>query len=49
MALKKGRSRDKVVAINGHLDTVFPEGTDVEVKFKGDTLFAPGIGDDTRG
>jgi tripeptide aminopeptidase len=35
--------------IEGHLDTVFPEGTDVTVKQKGDTLFAPGIGDDTRG
>ena len=31
------------------MDTVFPEGTDVTVKIKNDTLFAPGIGDDTRG
>jgi acetylornithine deacetylase/succinyl-diaminopimelate desuccinylase-like protein len=31
------------------LDTVFPEGTDVKVKIKNDTLYAPGIGDDTRG
>jgi acetylornithine deacetylase/succinyl-diaminopimelate desuccinylase-like protein len=42
------------VVISGHLDTVFPEGTDVKVKR--DTaqdgsarLTAPGIGDDCRG
>ncbi|HKJ03616.1 MAG TPA: M20/M25/M40 family metallo-hydrolase, partial [Longimicrobiales bacterium] len=27
----------------------FPEGTDVAIRTHGDTLFAPGIGDDTRG
>ena len=48
MALKKGTKRDRTIAIDGHLDTVFPEGTDVSVKIKGDTLFAPGISDDTR-
>ena len=32
-----------------HLDTVFPEGTDVKVKRDGTKLMAPGIGDDTRG
>ena len=37
------------MALGGHLDTVFPEGTDVTVQQRGDTLFAPGIGDDTRG
>ncbi len=49
IALRRGTSRKKTVVIEGHLDTVFPEGTDVTVKQKGDTLFAPGIGDDTRG
>lgn len=49
IALRKGRGNGRVVALAGHLDTVFPEGTDVTVKQKGDTLFAPGIGDDTRG
>ena len=37
------------MAIGGHLDTVFPEGTDVTVRMRGDTLYAPGVGDDTRG
>ena len=39
----------RTVAIAGHLDTVFPEGTDVTIRARGDTLYAPGIGDDTRG
>jgi len=42
-------SDEKTVLIEGHLDTVFPIGTDVKVKMRGDTLFAPGVGDDTRG
>jgi len=50
LALRRGRGgSQKVVALDGHLDTVFPEGTDVTVRVRGDTLFAPGIGDDTRG
>jgi acetylornithine deacetylase/succinyl-diaminopimelate desuccinylase-like protein len=32
-----------------HLDTVFPEGTDVRVKREGTLLRGPGIGDDCRG
>ncbi|WP_055393969.1 M20/M25/M40 family metallo-hydrolase [Flagellimonas eckloniae] len=49
IGLKKGSEEGKVVALDAHLDTVFPEDTDVTVKQKGDTLYAPGIGDDTRG
>ena len=45
----EGSIGNKNIAINAHLDTVFPEGTDVKVQIKNDTLFAPGIGDDTRG
>ena len=37
------------VLIQAHLDTVFPEGTDVTVKREGTLLKAPGICDDTRG
>lgn len=37
------------VAVVAHLDTVFPEGTDVTVRREGAKLIAPGIGDDTRG
>lgn len=49
MALRKGTGNGKTILFEAHLDTVFPLETDVTVKVKGDTLFAPGIGDDTRG
>ena len=49
LALRKGRRGERRVVLGGHLDTVFPEGTDVTVRMVGDTLFAPGVGDDTRG
>jgi acetylornithine deacetylase/succinyl-diaminopimelate desuccinylase-like protein len=37
------------VVISAHLDTVFPEGTDVGVRRDGSRLHGPGIGDDCRG
>jgi tripeptide aminopeptidase len=37
------------VVIAAHLDTVFPEGTNVKVRREGTVLYAPGIGDDGRG
>src|SRR5699024_5919719 len=49
IGLRKGTQRDSVLALAAHLDTVFPEGTDVTVTQKGDTLFAPGISDGGRG
>jgi tripeptide aminopeptidase len=49
IALRKGQSGKKRVLLEAHMDTVFPEGTDVKVVKKGDTLYAPGIADDTRG
>ena len=38
-----------LLAVAAHLDTVFPEGTDVRVRREGTRLSAPGIGDDTAG
>ncbi|MGO4919783.1 M20/M25/M40 family metallo-hydrolase [Maribacter spongiicola] len=49
IGIKRGTEGGKVVILDAHLDTVFPEGTDVKVEKKGDTLYAPGVGDDTRG
>ncbi|MEO2159297.1 MAG: M20/M25/M40 family metallo-hydrolase, partial [bacterium] len=50
IALRKGSAPNaSTLVISGHLDTVFPEGTNVQVQQIGDTLRAPGIGDDTRG
>lgn len=37
------------VMLAGHLDTVFPEGTDVRTTRTGDRVAGPGIGDDCRG
>lgn len=49
IAERKGKKGDRTIGLDAHLDTVFPEETDVKVKIVGDTLKAPGIGDDTRG
>lgn len=50
IGLRKGTSgKGGLVGIDAHLDVVFPKGTDVRVRKVGDTLKAPGIGDDTRG
>lgn len=46
---RPGKDGSKVIAYAAHLDTVFPEGTDVTVKFEGDKMRAPGVGDNTRG
>jgi len=43
-----GAAGGPLLVVNAHLDTVFPEGTDVRVKRAGTRLSAPGIGDDTR-
>ncbi|WP_338426664.1 M20/M25/M40 family metallo-hydrolase [Sphingopyxis kveilinensis] len=50
IGVRRGRDRSKPpLVIGAHLDTVFPEGTDVRVRREGTRLFAPGIGDDARG
>jgi di/tripeptidase len=48
MGVRRGTGKGPLIAIAAHLDTVFPEDTDVKVKRKGTRLEAPGIGDDTR-
>ncbi len=48
IGLRRG-SGEGTLVLSAHLDTVFPEDTDVRIRQVGDTLFAPGIGDDTRG
>ena len=45
----RGNRPGPTLLLAGHLDTVFPEGTDVRVKREGTKLTAPGIGDDCRG
>ncbi|WP_375411652.1 M20/M25/M40 family metallo-hydrolase [uncultured Bradyrhizobium sp.] len=47
--LRKGSGSGPKLVVSAHLDTVFPEGTDVTVKEKDGVILAPGIGDDSRG
>jgi tripeptide aminopeptidase len=48
IAERPGRSASPVV-VAAHLDTVFPEGTDVRVRREGMRYYAPGISDNTSG
>ncbi|HWZ34343.1 MAG TPA: M20/M25/M40 family metallo-hydrolase [Bryobacteraceae bacterium] len=49
IGVRPGASAHPNVVFAAHLDTVFPEGTDVKVKRDGSVLKGPGIGDDCRG
>lgn len=46
---RPGRSEHPNLVFSAHLDTVFPEGTNVKVTREGNVLKGPGIGDDCRG
>lgn len=46
---RPGRAARPHLVISAHLDTVFPEGTRVDVTRDGTRLRGPGIGDDCRG
>src|SRR3989344_7123983 len=50
MGLRRGTgpAGGPLVVIAAHLDTVFPEETNVKVRREGTKLFAPGVGDDTH-
>ena len=49
IAERAGRQPASRVIVSAHLDTVFPEGTDVTVRREGKRLYAPGISDNTAG
>jgi acetylornithine deacetylase/succinyl-diaminopimelate desuccinylase-like protein len=49
IGLRKGAGGESMLAVLAHLDTVFPEETDLTVKRTGTRLAAPGVGDDSRG
>ncbi len=49
IGVRRGASARPNLLFQAHLDTVFPEGTDVKVKRDGEILRGPGIGDDCRG
>jgi len=48
VGLRRGTGTSPLIAIAAHLDTVFPEGTNVKVRREGTRLYAPGVGDDSR-
>src|SRR5215510_5335590 len=45
----RGQSDGPLLVLSAHLDTVFPEGTDVTVRRVGSRLCSPGIADDAAG
>ena len=49
LGLRKGTASGPVVVVSAHIDTVFPEGTNVKVRREGEKLHAPGVGDDSAG
>ncbi|WP_438483038.1 M20/M25/M40 family metallo-hydrolase [Oleiharenicola lentus] len=49
LGTRRGVMAKPNLAVTAHLDTVFPEGTDVKVRREGTKMIAPGISDDTRG
>ena len=46
---RPGTGNGPSVMLSAHLDTVFPEGTDVRVRLENGVYHGPGIGDDCRG
>lgn len=49
IAIRPGSGKGPTIVLAGHLDTVFPEGTDVRVRVENGRLKAPGIADNCRG
>src|SRR5262249_54747819 len=49
IALRRGSGSGPKLVVCAHLDTVFPEGTDVTVREVDGALRGPGIGDNARG
>ena len=49
IGVRPGKSARPNLVFAAHLDTVFPEGTNVKVKREGSLLKGPGIADDSRG
>jgi tripeptide aminopeptidase len=49
LGVRPGKAARPNVVIAAHLDTVFPEGTNVKVTREGTLLKGPGIADDCRG
>jgi acetylornithine deacetylase/succinyl-diaminopimelate desuccinylase-like protein len=49
IAERAGTSETEIVLVTAHMDTVFPEGTDVHVRRERGLLYAPGVSDNGAG
>lgn len=49
IAVRPGSGNGPKLVISAHLDTVFPAETDLTIREKAGLIYAPAIGDDTRG
>jgi tripeptide aminopeptidase len=49
IGLRKGRGKGPLLILSAHLDTVFPEGTDVKVTQRDGRYYGRGLTDDSRG
>jgi tripeptide aminopeptidase len=49
IGLRPGKGDGPTLVVSAHLDTVFPEGTEIKVNRKNGKVYAPGISDDGRG
>lgn len=47
--IRPGTGKGPKIFVSAHLDTVFPNGTDVKATIKDGKVYAPGISDDGRG
>jgi acetylornithine deacetylase/succinyl-diaminopimelate desuccinylase-like protein len=48
VATRRGTSGGPRVVIDAHMDTVFQEGLKIKAEVRGGSVYAPGVGDDTR-
>lgn len=48
-ARRPGRSNRPAVLVSAHLDTVFPHGTDLQIRHQGERIYGPGLGDNSTG
>lgn len=49
IAVRKGTGEGPTIVLSAHLDTVFPEDTDLTVQKRGERYYGRGLADDTRG
>jgi tripeptide aminopeptidase len=48
-ARRPGRQRSPALLVSAHLDTVFPRETDLRLRYEGERVYGPGLGDNSTG